>query len=389
MKKAVLISCFNYYDNRLKFVEKMLLEKNYKVDYLYADFDHIKKEKISVSNKLNSTILKVPQYTKNFSINRIISHLVFSKRVYEFLNSNSPDLIYCMIPPNFLSYYVGKYKKKYNKTKLIFDIYDLWPESFPLKKENKLLNILIRPWGLLRDKNINKADMIITECDYYQKILKLDESIEINTLHLMKTESKEEEQKINKKIMIKQIEHTPEKIEIAYLGSINNIIDIENITLFLKKLNDKKRVKVNIIGTGENKSYFLSKLTQANVEWIDHGIVYDFDKKRQILQSSYFGINMMKNTVTVGLTMKSIEYFQFGLPLLNNIKGDSQKLILKEKVGFNLIKENFEEISKEISNLSYSELINMKKQSRKVYEDYFSKKAFNIKLRKIITDLKI
>ena len=48
-----------------------------------------------------------------------------------------------------------------------------------------------------------------------------------------------------------------------------------------------------------------------------------------------FGINMMKPGICVGLTMKSIDYFCYGLPLINNIPGDTWKLVEKEQIGIN------------------------------------------------------
>ena len=44
----------------------------------------------------------------------------------------------------------------------------------------------------------------------------------------------------------------------------------------------------------------------------------------------------MKTSVLVGLTTKSIDYVSAGLPLLNNIKGDTYDLVKRYGIGFNL-----------------------------------------------------
>lgn len=45
-KKAVLISCFDWYTNRLKYIEEYLREKGYMSEVLLADFSHINKKYI-------------------------------------------------------------------------------------------------------------------------------------------------------------------------------------------------------------------------------------------------------------------------------------------------------------------------------------------------------
>ena len=74
---------------------------------------------------------------------------------------------------------------------------------------------------------------------------------------------------------------------------------------------------VHVIGDGENRETFLEKLKSRGLEAEYYGAVYDEEAKRRILEKCGFGINMMTETVQVGLTMKSIDYFCCGLPLIN------------------------------------------------------------------------
>lgn len=45
----------------------------------------------------------------------------------------------------------------------------------------------------------------------------------------------------------------------------------------------------------------------------------------------------MKDNVCVGLTMKSIDYFQHGLPIINNIQEDTTEIVKQYKVGLMLL----------------------------------------------------
>ena len=42
-KRAVLISCFDWYDTRLKPIRDILIEMGYEVTVLTSDYDHIRK----------------------------------------------------------------------------------------------------------------------------------------------------------------------------------------------------------------------------------------------------------------------------------------------------------------------------------------------------------
>ena len=124
-------------------------------------------------------------------------------------------------------------------------------------------------------------------------------------------------------------------ISICYLGSINNIIDIQVITNILNSLSKKYSVNFHIIGAGENKDSLLSSAKRLNVNVIDHGKIYDDDKKAEILNSCHFGLNIMKKDVFVGLTMKSLDYFKNGIPTINNLKGDTWEFVENNDIGIN------------------------------------------------------
>ena len=80
MKRAVIISCFDWYEKRIKPIEDVLKKKEYDVNIIVFDFSHI--EKKYVEKRFNScTYIHVPKYRKNISLLRIKSHLYFGKYV--------------------------------------------------------------------------------------------------------------------------------------------------------------------------------------------------------------------------------------------------------------------------------------------------------------------
>ena len=156
----------------------------------------------------------------------------------------------------------------------------------------------------------------------------------------------------------------------------------------MERLNRKKKVICHIIGKGENKTQFIRALEKAGIEVIDEGVIYDGDVKGSIIQQCHYGLNIMKPEVCVGLTMKSVEYFAYGLPILNNILGDTWRLVEEEKVGFNCYPSMNDE---QINNMIHlaEDTVKMRAHIRHVYEEKFSVPAFYIQMEKAWSQLEI
>ena len=68
-------------------------------------------------------------YNSSVSINRILSHFIYSFRAFMYLMRSNMDIIYVVIPPNWLALII--LIKQVKKVKIIVDVLDLWPEAFP------------------------------------------------------------------------------------------------------------------------------------------------------------------------------------------------------------------------------------------------------------------
>ena len=113
---------------------------------------------------------------------------------------------------------------------------------------------------------------------------------------------------------------------------------------------------------------------------IDHGKIYNQEEKKGIFDSCHYGLNIMKPSVCVGLTMKSIDYFEFGLPIINNIKGDTWEAIEKYDCGVNLGKKKL--------HLSVEENSNQRLNSRHFFEKYLTLEIAKDKIHTILKDIR-
>ena len=368
-----IITCF-LAEHRLQYIKQAMLEEGHNVKIITSDFNHIKKEKI-IEESEEKIYIDTIKYKKNLSIRRIYSHYNFSNKVIKHLKKMKLDLIYCMLPPNFLAKKIIKYKEKQSNVKVIFDIIDLWPETLPGKKIKEKLKIIFNVWKNLRDKNICKADMVITECNLYQKILKNKLPKSTKTLYLADNYIGYKNELEDKSLVF------------TYLGSINNIIDIDLIVKILYEINKTTKVRLDIIGDGENRENLLTKLKENNIDYIYYGKIYDEKRKYEIFNKSHFGINIMKQDVYVGLTTKSIEYFRYGLPIINNIKEDTTSIINEYDVGFIVSEDNINDIANRINEMKGTDFIKMKEKVEDMYKKEFEVSICKKQIKKFIKEL--
>ena len=322
----------------------------------------------------------MPEYRRNLSLSRIQSHRIFARKSVKRALQLQPDLLYVSGPPNFLFKYFATNKSSFKGTKLIFELGDMWPETMPINgKKKTLFKFPMKIWASLRDKYIAKADFTIFECDLFKELVNTNiKEIKGGTIYLCKDGTTMELPK-------EQISN--ECIELVYVGSINNIIDVDLIVEISKKIAVKKKTIVHIIGDGEQRQDLISELSGKNIEVNYHGIVYDEVEKSKIYSRCSFAFNIMKETVCVGLTMKSIDYFEAGLPLINNISGDTHDLVVNNRCGYNVDRKNLDTVVEKICAVSMDEVRNMKKASRDMYDKYFSKTAFEKQFEEMMSKL--
>lgn len=361
-RTAYLISCSDHYNHRLGVMNSYLQSHGYETTYVTSDFDHTTKKPF-VCKVPGCVQIPAKPYQKNLSVHRILSHRSFARDVFRFLENQAeqPDVIVVLIPPNFLAHYAAKYKKHHPNVKLVFDVFDLWPETFPFGKLKKLLAPAFRIWAWIRDHSLGAADFVITECEMFREKLNLPEETSA-TVYLCAEPLTLPEAPVNL---------SADKLDLCYLGAINNVIGISEICELIERLTQQKPVTLHVIGKGEREQEFIDSAKAAGADVIFYGPIYDDRKKQEIINQCHFGLNIMKPSVCVGLTMKSIDYFRFGLPIINNIPADTQKMVEEKHLGIQL-KTDFGE---RFFSLTFEDFVWMRKNVEDAFIKCFSEQV--------------
>ncbi|RSJ76404.1 hypothetical protein D8798_05340 [Streptococcus cristatus] len=362
--KVAIVNGFDTFEHRAELLLSFFQTRNYDTVVLQSDFHHIKKEKRQ-ERKENFYFFDTKQYKSNLSFQRLYSHWNLSKKIFHYIKQNPVDLLWVLVPPNSFVREAVALKKQFPHMTLIFDVIDMWPESIPLGRLNKFFPMT--EWARLRDSYINMADHIVTECNLYQESLRSFVSTDkLSTIYLAREE----------KPMIQVENICSNGLSLCYLGSMNNIIDIPLIAKIVRNIAEESPVTLHLIGDGEKRNELIKETQLKNVDVIYHGKIYDEFQKQRIFSSCHFGLNIMKPSVFVGLTMKSIDYFEAGLPIINNIKGDTWDFVDQLGIGVNTE-------DGQISMESLKKCTN-KKKVRTFYEEYFTKEIFNEQVSEIL-----
>lgn len=361
----VIIDCFDTWEHRVDLLYKVLKSEGHSITCLLSDFRHI--EKIRRNDSKQDTILFTAEpYQKNISPARLHSHVQLSADIFSWVENRKAtiDLLWILAPPNSFVKDAAKIKRAYPGIKLVIDLIDLWPETMPTGK----IKLALFPWKRLRNEYLNSADVVVTECNMYQEKLEgVVDKNKMTTLYLAR----------ENKGYKPDLHLSDEKISLCYLGSINNIIDIESIVEIIREFGRRKKVILHIIGHGEKKGKLIEAVENAGAEVVDHGKIYDRELKQAIFDACHYGLNIMKDGVCVGLTMKSIDYFEFGLPIINNIKGDTWDVVEKECCGLNW--------GRNVTRFNIIPSIQMRESARNFFERCLTEDVFRTKINKIVT----
>lgn len=375
--KAVCISCTNHYKERILPVETFLRDCGYDCCYLTSDFNHTLKQKFTVDLP-HCTQIPTKPYAKNISLSRILSHMKFSKKVMEEVRRIQPDVLYVEVPPNSLCRQAAKYKKENPNVTLIFDVFDMWPECFPNNHAKRFLKLPFKVWAWFRNQGLPAADFVFTECDLFRKKLTpFTKAEKTKVLHLCRPHTT-----VNKPVAVTQTG----RLHLCYLGAINNIIDIPAIAELIRHIQSLRPVTLHIIGDGESKEAFIQavKATGALVKY--YGTIYEASKKQAIFDNCHFGLNIMKDSVCVGLTMKSMDYFAGGLPILNTIEVDTWDLLEQWKCGINVQRGDLQHVAQKIVSQTTQENTAMRHAAQEMFENCFTEEVFRRTLMDVLGD---
>lgn len=360
----VIINCFDVYEHRVEMLKKAFASDGHRVSVIIPNFRHIQKC-MRTHCPEGFEMLPVKPYYMKFSLARIRSHIQFAKDALAAAEKKEPDLLWVLAPPNSLVKDAALYKRKHAQVRLILDFIDLWPESMPVK--GFAATPPGRIWSGLRDDYMDAADTVVVESSRYRKTLnKRCREKKLYTLYISR----------NTKLRRLANRRPHDRIALCFLGRLNDDIDFQALEALLKEIDAP--VELHVIGEGDQKAVLGQTAERAGAKVIFYGEIYAPEKKRDIFDRCHFGLNLLKNDVRPGLTMKGVEYLEASLPILNNVRGDTWNFIEKYPVGLNY------DANTRITAAKLLAMQGRRGQIQPIFDTYFAEKVFFLNVQKII-----
>ena len=363
--KATVLTCFESNEERVRFVCDAFRLKGYDTGVITTGFSHVGKQKRENVPEGYQAVDTLP-YQKNLSLKRMRSHKKFAEDAFRIIREQKPDLIWVMAPANSLIKEADLYKKENPSVKIIIDMIDMWPESLPMGFSKDLFPF--SAWKNIRKDHLSCADYLVSECDLYQEILKEEYKGPMRTVYWSR----------DSKAVKGKTDLPDDKLSLCYIGSINNIIDIERIAELIQSCDTP--VVLHVIGGGENREKMIGRMNQV-CEVVYHGVIRDEKEKSNIFRKCHAGINIYKEGLYIGLTVKCIDYFEHGLPIISNIRGDTWKLVEKYHAGINTDQDTM---------IRSDEIKKLRRNNTDVYrlfEENFTKEIFIRNCQEILEEV--
>ncbi|EHI48777.1 glycosyltransferase [SAR116 cluster alpha proteobacterium HIMB100] len=265
---------------------KRFIRHGHNVEIITSDSNHGSNFKVNEGHEasfkidqVSFTVLKTMQYTKTASLRRVLSWFDFDLRLFRFKRQIRPDII-VISSLSLTTIIFGLYLKFFKRTKLVFEVRDIWPLTMVEEGAYSRLHPLYLLLRFLELWGYRKADLIVgTMPNLKQHVSNSGVERPDSVFHTCGIGvDKDGVQPVGEFIFTTEIEEKiKNKIIVGYCGSIgltNNLTDLftfannttEKDLIFLIAGDGAERKKFEAQATNNQNILFLGKLNPEDVQ---------------------------------------------------------------------------------------------------------------------------
>lgn len=293
-----------------------------------SNFDHSSKSKINTSNIIagnhpfKTIVLKSIGYKGNLSLSRVLNQLIFSLKLFIFgiFNFKKNDQIIIMGSYPELSYTLALLKN-IKHFDFIIDLWDIWPDAFPVN-EKPFLGKFFRLYCIHLNKNSLKFAKNIFYVAPSFKEWALNYSVQAEKLVYIPLG-------YDHKRWPKKIESDDsKKYDFCYIGYLSYQFDLSEVIKSCIKLNK------SLVIIGDGPKFFQYKQLikfSSNIKMTGHISKSDATK---ILNISAIGVLPIATGGHAEMPNKLFDYIGAGLPILVTGGIDAGKFVVENGIGW-------------------------------------------------------
>lgn len=377
-----------------------ILSKEYAVDIITSSFQHWEKkqrdtDKLMKENKEKPYQLKFayePGYKKNVDIRRMRSHKAAAGNIIKLLEEAEYDLIYCIIPDNYVAAEVAAYAKKKGK-KLIIDVEDLWPEAMQmvLHLPKAIDRMVFKSFRRNARRAYEAADGIVGTSDEYRDIPSSRYGIDIKNRKTVYVGCDLEEYDEGVSEFLPEIEKKENEFWVVYAGNLGSSYDIPTLIKAAQKLyaQGQRDIKVKILGGGPLEEDFknIKEESPCYVEFVGYT---PYRKMAAYLVKSDVTVNSFVKKAPQSIVTKIGDYLAAGKPMINTCSSaEFRKKVEKDGFGINVTAEDRDKLADAVMELYENPQAckRMGETARRIAEKQFDRKQSYLVISNMIHQL--
>ena len=286
--------------------------------------------------------VKTYPYERN-NIKRIINMVSYAWKlnyIIPKLDLNRPDIIIGSTVHPFASFIASKFAKKL-KIPFIFEIRDLWPQTF--------IDMKIWPQNSLKSKVFKYIEKITVNRS--SKIIVLSP---LTIVYLIKEYRYHKERilllpnGINENFITPISQISYDSLNITYLGGIDRVHGLEFLVDLAEQLKNEK-IQFNIYGDGKERKNLQNLVNTKNLKSIIfHGSVSKSEVPKTLSSANLLFVST--SNVLYGSENKLYEYMATGKPILVATSGEHNNPIENIDCGLSLDRKNAKKSAKDLLN---------------------------------------
>lgn len=288
-----------------------------------SDFSHARKAKRRMGVEgprltvegFDLVMVETPEYGKNIGLARIRSHRAFARRWRAFAEQETPpDVLVASLPPLALGKEALSFCRK-RDVKFVVDVQDAWPETF----ERVVPRWMLAPLRGMAKTIYCGADAVVGVAQRY-----VDLARSYGACAPMKVFRLGIEQRPCGRVA----ERRGAGLRLVYAGNMGASYDLETVIEGVKSLAD---VTLDLAGSGP-KEPELRNLAEGCARIRFHGYL-DEGALCALLETSDAALIPMFDSSCVGVPGKLADYAAAGLPVLNTLHGETERLLAEYGAG--------------------------------------------------------
>lgn len=361
---------------------------NYPLGNRYPGFEKGKyfKEKLANGITVHRIFVLITQRRRvSEQLSQFISFMITSF-FYVLKLRKKYDVIYCSSPPLFAGL-SAILLSKLKKTKFVFEVRDIWPDS--AKDSFSSDKSIIYRIGLWLEKIIYKnADLVIAVTNEAAKLIKqkvtdievevIHNGVDTNLFYPIPKEKIEIDENLDSS-----------KFIVGYVGSLGVIHDLETFIKAAKICEQDPNIEFVIVGDGGRNNLLneiIDSVKPNNVKWVG---LKPFEKIPHYISSFDIAINPMKKKKIFDsvITVKFYEYLACGVPVITSDLKSMAKLASKSKSSITFKTGSEIDLSDKILHLknNKSELDALKAESTNFIKSHFDRSELADKLIQMVS----